>query len=243
MKLALFEEKVRQTIRKNTAASYGLTLAIGLPFPDDISHRIQQIQQQLESVTPGRFAWYGLDHLHATLVAPMRGRYRDYPALQQEEMPIDFQRFSYDLINFFSRHPPFSLELAGVRISDHGFVLIVENTFSRQLTSILNRHPEFDQPKHFNGLHVAIGYFNTARPFATNEEIVLLEAALTELAETYIGSVMVRQIWLVHYANRTLSQIVGKVEFNLGKANVLTSNDLLRELGILSTISPGRYTL
>ena len=82
-RLMFDEEKVRQIIRKNQATSYGLTLVIGLPFPSDIGSRVQLIQRQLEALTPGHFFWYGLDHLHATLVAPLRGRYRDHPALQR----------------------------------------------------------------------------------------------------------------------------------------------------------------
>ena len=131
MKLTLIEEKVQQTIRKNTATSYGLTLVIGLPFPPEISTRIQSTQQYLESLVPGRFTWYGLEHLHATLVAPLRGRYRDFPPLQREELPTDLQGFTQNLANFFAHYPPFSLELAGVHLSNNGFVLVSENLSSQ----------------------------------------------------------------------------------------------------------------
>ena len=42
---------------------------------------VYDIQQQLESLATGRFTEYDLDHLHATLVASLRGRYRDFPPL------------------------------------------------------------------------------------------------------------------------------------------------------------------
>jgi hypothetical protein len=232
MKLALIEEKVEQTIRKNTATSYGLTLVIGLPFPAEISTRIQSLQQQLEALAPGRFTWYGLDHVHATLVALLRGRYRDFPPLQREELPADLQGFTQDLAGFFAQHQPFVLELAGLHISDNGLVLVGQNTFEQQLASSLKEYPELDQPKHPGGLHAAIGYCNTNRPFTTDEEIAPLEAALSEFIRIPIGSMTVGQVWLVHYTNRTLNRIIGKVPFVLGQANTLTGRRLLQELDI-----------
>jgi hypothetical protein len=235
MKLTFVEAKVRQTIRKNTATSYGLTLVVGLPFPAEIGNRIWHIQGQLEALAPGCFTWYGLDHLHATLLAPLRGRYRDSPPLQREELMADLQGFIQSLIDFFAQHQPFSLELAGVHVTAEGFVMVGENTLVQQLASNLRRYPEFDSPKHLRGLHVAIGYLNTGRPFATDEESVRFEMALAQLTEAPVGRVMVQQIWLVHYANRTLNRIVGKVPFTLGQTNTLDDENLLQELGIVST--------
>jgi hypothetical protein len=45
---------------------------------------------------------------------------------------------------------------------------------------------------------------------------------------------VVQKVWLVHYANRTLDRIVGKVPFTLGRTNALTVEQLLQELGIVS---------
>jgi hypothetical protein len=47
-----------------------------------------------------------------------------------------------------------------------------------------------------------------------------------------IGRMTVHQVWLVHYANRTLNRIVGKVPFTLGGRNPLTAERLLQDLGI-----------
>lgn len=232
MKLTLIEQKVQQTIRKNMATSYGLTLVIGLPFPPEISTRIQSLQQRLEALAPGRFIWYGLDHLHATLVAPLRGRYRNFPPLQREELPADLQSFTQDLTAFFTQRQPFILELAGVHIADSGFVLVGENTFEQHLTSTLRGYPELDKPKHLKGLHVAIGFCHAHHAFGTEEEAVPFETALPQLVDVSIGSMTVQQVWLVHYANRTLNRIVGKVPFALGQANALSVERLLRELGI-----------
>ena len=234
MSLALIEEKVQQTIRKNMATSYGLTLAIGLPLSPQISARIQGLQQHLETLAPGWFTWYGLDHLHATLVAPLRGRYRDYPPIRREELPANLQGFVQDLADFFVQHQPFEFGLVGVRISDSGFVLVGENTFERQLASTLHVYPELDKQKHARGLHVAIGYCSGRCPFATDEAGKPLESALCQLLDTSIGTMMIDQVWLVHYANRTLNRIVGKVPFVLGQSDVFIIDHLLRALGIIS---------
>jgi hypothetical protein len=231
MKLTLVEKKIQQTIRKNTATSYGLTLVTGLPFPTQIGHQVQDIQQQLETLAPGRFTWYALDHLHATLVAPLRGRYRDSPPLQREELPANLQSFTQDLATFFAQHQPFALVLAGVHISENGFVLVGENTFEQQLASALQRFPELDKPKSLKGFHVAIGFCNTSWPFAKDEQAAI-ETALSKIEDTPIGSMEVRQVWLVHYANRTLNRIIGKVPFTLGQTNALTAEYLLQGLGI-----------
>jgi hypothetical protein len=235
MALPLAEERVQETIQKNTTTSYGLTLVIGLPFPAEISHRIRHIQEQLEILVPGRFTWYGLHHLHATLVAPLRGRYRDVPPLQREELPASLQDFAQDLANFFTQRSPFSLELAGVSITNEGLIVTRENTLVRQMASNLRKYPRLDPSKHSGGLHVTIGFLNTSRPFVTDEEQARFEIALSQLIDIPIGWMIVQQVWLVHYANRTLDRIIGKVRFTLGESNILTVERLLRELNIAVT--------
>ena len=229
---SLIDEKVRATIRKNTATSYGLTLIIGLPFPPGISSQIRDVQEQLEELLPSRFTWYGWDHLHATLVALLRGRYREWPPLQREDLPFDLDSFGRDLGDFFARLQPFPLELAGVHITEEGFVMVAENTPVQQLASRLQGYPELDWPEHLKGLHVAIGFLNTCRPFSTGEEQRHFEEGFAQIMDIPIGRMTVRQVWLVHYANRTLNRIVGKVPFTLGCPNPLTAERLLQDLGI-----------
>ena len=54
--------------------------------------------------------------------------------------------------------------------------------------------------------------------------------------DTPIGRVTVRHIWLVHYANRTLDRIVGKIRFALGRSNPLTAERLFEGLGIAGSV-------
>jgi len=232
MRLSFDAAEVQRTIRKNAATSYGLSLVIGLPFPDEICHQIERIQRRLEALAPGRFTWYGLEHLHATLFAPLRGRYREWPPLQREELPADLEGFAQDVTHFFAQLKPFSLELAGVRVSRDGVAQVVGNTLVQRLASSLHRHPELDEPKHCAGLHVAIGFLNRVPPFDTDEEQARLAVALDQFAHMPVGQVTVQHVRLVHYANRTLSHIVGTMSLALGQANTLPAERLLRELGI-----------
>jgi 2'-5' RNA ligase len=233
MRLILDQPSIQHTINKNTATSYGLTLVAGLPFPAAIGDRVSQIQGKLEALAPGRITWYGRHHLHATLVAPLRGRYRDSPPLQRNELPADLEGFLQDLTDIFAQHQPLPLKLAGIHLTPQGFVMIGENTLVQQLASSLRRYPELDRPKHLRSLHVAVGYFKTDQPFAMDdEERTRLETAMAQLTNVPIGEMLVQRVWLIHYANRTLNRIVGKVPLTLGQTNVLTAGGLLRELSI-----------
>lgn len=232
MRLNLVTEQVQNTIRKNTVTSYGLTMVVGLPFPSEICRGIRDVQEQMEAVLPRRFAWYREEQLHATLIAPLRGRYRDLPPLQPDELPADIERFTQELGICFAHSQPFPFELVGVRIGSDGLVVVSEKTLTRQLASVLIRHSRLDQPKYLRSLHVAIGFLNTIQPFATDEEWARLETTLAKLNDVPIGQAVIDRVWLVHYANRTLSQIVGQVSFALGQPNPLTAENLLRGLAV-----------
>jgi hypothetical protein len=232
--MMLVDEQVRTTVRKNTATSYGLTLVAGLPFPAKISSQIRRVQEQLDLLTPGQCTWYGADHLHTTLNAPLRGRYREQPPLQRSELPSDLQGCIQDLNVFFAQRAPFPLHLAGVRITADGSMLIGEDTLMRQLAATLRTYPEIDHPKHIGGLHVVIGFLHTHQPFLSAEASKRFERKLAGLSNITIGQVTVQRVWLVHYAKRTLSHIVGKVPFTLGQVNHMTSEELMRALGILA---------
>lgn len=234
MKLTLIEAKIQETLRKNRAVSYGLTLVAGLPFPANITTQIQAVQGRLEGLLPDRFAWYGPEQLHVTLFAPLRGRYRESPLLQRTELPANLDGFANDLNIFFGQQPPFSLALAGVRLTPEGNVLITEKSLAQQLAAGLQKYPELDLPKHLRGRQVVIGYFNTGRPFASaEEEARLADRGLIQMADISIGQMTVRRVWLVHYANRTLNRVVGKVGFDLGQPNSITAARLIEALGIV----------
>jgi hypothetical protein len=234
-KLMLDEERVKQAIRKNQATSYGLTLVAGLPFPTDICSRVERIQRQLEALAPGHFCWYGAHHFHVTLVAPLRGRYRDRPALQREELPADLQGFAGDLARFFASQPPFSVELGRANITPDGTVVVdvaSENGLVHQLATILRQYPALDQPKHVGNLHTSIGYLNIVHPFAADDGRSHLEDLMPQLIDIPVGRMAVQQAWLVHYADRTLNRIVGKTLYTLGQTRVVAVKQWLQELGI-----------
>jgi hypothetical protein len=232
MGLRLVRDRVRQTIDKNRATSYGLTLVVGLPFSTGISVRIQRLQHELEGLLPGCFTWYGTDHLHATLIAPLRGRYRERPPLQRDELPQDLHGLVCDLAALFSRCPPFCLELAGVHLTSDGLVRVREETLLQRLSVQLLKHPELDQPKRLDGLHATIGYLDTTHVFDTGGARQQIEKTLCPFRSATVGSMTVQRVWLVHYARRTLGQIVGKVPFALGQPNAIDARDLLDRLGI-----------
>lgn len=73
MRINLDDKAMKTLARKNGAASYGLTITAGMPFPAAVGQRALGIQEQLESLLPGRIAWYEVKHLHATIYAPLRG--------------------------------------------------------------------------------------------------------------------------------------------------------------------------
>jgi hypothetical protein len=228
----LSEDKIRETIEKNRTPSYGLTLVAGLPFPAEINQRVHVIQQQLEALLPGRFTWYEPTQFHTTLFAPLRGRYRPSPPLQREELPPHLADFIHDLSIFFAQQPPFTLELAGVHLNPAGLVIISEKTLRQQLATYLQKYPELDQPKSPGGLHVSIGYLNHIHPFTSPAEARNFEAALANLFSLSVSSVMIEQVWLVHYANRTFDHLVGKVAFQLGQPPTLNATEILQTLGI-----------
>ena len=150
-------------------------------------------------------------------------------------MPPDLQSFATDLADFFAERQPFSLELSGVNITPDGIVAVnvaCENTLVRHLATSLRRHPMLDPPKHEGGLKAVIGYWNSIRSCASDEERFCLEQALPQLSDIPVGHMTVQEVQLVHYANRMLNRIVGRVPLTLGQANLFTVERLLRALGI-----------
>lgn len=238
MNLFFAREKVRTTIWQSTATSYGLTLVIGLPFPHTICNRIQQVQDKVDILAPGGFTWYDHDHIHATLVALLRGRYREAPPLQREELPSDLEGFTSDLSNILTKLQPFPLELVKVEITEEGFVMLPANNPIPDQFFTFQRYPKLDQPKQNHGLHITIGYLQNQELFASDKERERFREGFSQIMHTYIGQTIVQRIWLVHYANRTLNRIIGKIAFDLGSPNSLTTERLLERLGIIDQVSP-----
>jgi hypothetical protein len=225
-------DKVLANIHRNTTTSYGLTLVVGLPFPPEFAARIGQLQHGLEALAPGRFIWYTQGQLHATLLAPLRGRYRAGPPLRRAELPADLPGLIADFGDILAETAPFALRFAGVEITEDGSLILKEDTMVQRLVSRLRWYPELDPPKYGRGLHIAIGFVNKY-PFLTHrDEEQQFKAGFAQMTDTPIGALTIQHVWLVHYANRTLSTIVGKTQFTLGQASPITTEQLLSDLGI-----------
>lgn len=223
---------------KNIKTSYGLTLVAGLPFSsDNLAYEINHIRTQLDLLLYGQVAWHAPEHLHVTLAAPLRGRYRQQPPIQRIELPVDLDGFVNDLTGYFSQLRPFRLELTGPYLTEGDILLFnaaCAVSIQEDLASILRKYPELDHPKKKSCLHLTVGYLKAMEPFITFFEMESFRRKIDKLYRPSIGKVMVEQVWLVHYSNRTLNKIVGKIAFPLGHPQLINSADLLTKLGIVS---------
>jgi 2'-5' RNA ligase len=236
MTVQLDPRKMQATLDKNQATSFGLTLVIGLPFPQPIVDRATQTQAQTEAALPGRFHWYAPDHLHATIVAPLRGRYRQGPPLRRTELPDDLDGFAAAMSRCFAEMQPFALELDRLILASNGLVLAVgpdPEGVRHQVAQCLARFPELDQPKDPAGWHVTLGYLATPEPFVSEAEGLRFQAAWSELQVAWSPySVEVDRAWLVHYGNRILSDVIGRLPLWLGRPTGLSAGQLLTDLQI-----------
>jgi len=231
-------KKVQTTFDKNVATSFGLTLVVGLPFARPILERVAQIQTQAEALLPDRFHWYELDHLHATVIAPLRGRYRAEPPLQRHELPTDLDGFAETLGHAFSALQPFSLELDRLFVTSDGRLIALGSDPDRvwpRVADCLASFPGLDPPKRLDGWHVTLGYLQPPVPFVTEAEPEGFENEWGKIQASSLGSMIVDRVWLVHYADRMLSHIVGRVQWLLGQPNFISADELLRKLHINSS--------
>jgi len=235
MTLVLDPKRMRTTLNKNLATSYGLTLVVGLPFPQPVLVRAARLREQVETLLPGRFRWYAPDHLHATVMAPLRGRYREEPPLQRNELPADLNSLVNALNNCFSALQPFSLELESLYLTPDGQVLALGSDpgqVRRRVAERLSTVPGLGRPEGLDNWHVTLGYLQTSAPFYVEPEHARCEADWIKLLTRSLGTVAVDRVWLAHYAERTLNRIVGKVPLFLGRLNALTYDGFLTTLGI-----------
>jgi hypothetical protein len=229
--LNLDPAQVADLIRKNSGISYGLTIVAGLPFSPEATGVLAAVQRQVEEWLPGRFRWYGPDHLHASIYAPLRSQ--DRP-LRREDLPPDLDGFARDLRDVIAGWPPFTLALAGVQLGPDGALIVGEDSLESRLVSRLSRHPQAAAPKHARGLATVIGFLGAPEPFRSGEERVQFEGELAGLRDVEIGPTAVDRLWLVHYDHRTLSHIIGKAPLELGHrpARHPDGAELLAELRI-----------
>lgn len=223
---------------KNTTISYGLTLVAGLPLPAAPTAEAMAVQAQFERRFPGRFIWYDASHLHVTLAAPLRSRYRAAPPLQRSELPGDLDRFVAGLGELLARIEPFVLELGLIHLDDEGTLLIDVHggtDVKARVTAWLAHFPECDPPKHpLNHLHISVGYLRgpTVDPALTDDLSAALKSVLPATHSTAPVRILVDRVWLVHYTSRTLNRVVGKIPFALGRSNRMTVAQFLKALGI-----------
>ncbi len=235
MTLILDPQQMQTTRSKNLATSYGLTLVVGLPFPRPILAQVARLWERVDAAWPGCVRWVAPSHLHATVMAPLRGRYRAEPPLQHHELPVDLAGFVEELNRCFTALEPFPLNLDRLCLAPDGRLLALGadpgNVRSR-VTERLAPFAGLDRPKALAGWHVALGYLQSPETLAAGGEHVHWEADWACLQATSLGVLEVVQVWLVHYADRMLSRIVGKTPLRLGRPNALTEASFLTALGI-----------
>lgn len=212
---------------RNTATGHGLTLVAGLPLPATAIKAAQQAQAMIEALAPSRFIWYGTNHLHVTLRALLRTRYRCAPPLRVDEVPKDLTGFASDLANIAAASPPWGLDIQSPRITPDGLVhaTVLTEPSSAWWTQ-LEKYGELDREELRRDFHLSLGYVRDEQPAAFIPRI-------NDLKLPAIGECAVDSIWLVHYANRTLNRIVGRIELKLGQAQSLTAEQLVTQLGLV----------
>lgn len=231
----LNSQQARTTRAKNLSTSFGLTLVVGLPFASEILEQAAQLRAQTEALVPGRFRWYAPDHLHATVMAPLRGRYREGPPLQRNELPADLEGFVEALNQCFAALEPFPLKLDRLCLAPDGRLLALGADPGRVRPQVAERLVSLDgldRPKSLDNWHVTLSYLQIPAPFAPQAEQAGFGVDWGELQAAPLGAMEVDQVWLVHYAKRTLSQIVGKAPLQLGRPNALTEDSFMTVLGI-----------
>jgi hypothetical protein len=224
---------------KNAATSYGLTLVAGLPLPLVISEQVKCIQQSIDEAAPGRLEWYPTAHLHITLAALLRGRYRDGPPLAWRELPADLPGFVENLMGTFAHMAPFSVRLGCLHLNSDGILALEardETGVRDQIVMRLCNYPELDLEKPSQDpLHVSIGYLCAPTVECSAEAPVeVLQCRLANISTRSIGAFAVDRVWLVHYSNRTLNRILGRMPFRLGHPRQVSVKHFLEALQIVT---------
>lgn len=228
-------DRMRVALDRNVATSFGLTLVVGLPFPQPLLAGVAQVRDHIDLMAPGGFRWYALDHLHATVLAPLRGRYREGPSLQRSELPQDLEGFVATLNACFGALQPFVLDLDKLVLTPAGLVLAVgpdPGQVRQRVAQNLASWPRLDRPKDLGSWQVTLGFLQTPEPTSSGAHLASLEAGWAEFQSNSVGAMTVDQVWLVHYADRMLSRIVGKAPLPLGRPGSLTADRLLGLLAI-----------
>lgn len=212
---------VQQTIIKNRSTSYGLTIVLGLPVPSRFGRQISLLQASIERQLPRTFRWYEVDQLHTTIVAPLRGRYREAPALQPSELPVHYDEMVAQLRLLAASMPPISLDFQTIRFVPNGLVAVQYRggeQLRASIAAVLQPYPGFDRPKDQSNFHLTVGYLQKVPAQLNHQERTTLQTIALSVGEESLGEVNFDRMWLVHYANRTLDAIVTKLALPFGGA-------------------------
>lgn len=212
---------------KDSQVSYGLTLVAGMPFSAELTRQVLGLQNEIERQWAGIFTWYNPEHLHITLAAPLRGRYRPSPPLQRSELPADAGAFFSALGELFASLPPLSFTLTRPHVISDGHCILSADCpvpIRAALAELFEPFAELDPVNPRIGLHMTLGYCLQDLPHALKG---------VEFDAAFKTSETVRHAWLVHYANRTLNQVVGRVSLEPGTRWSLALEDILLALGIV----------
>jgi hypothetical protein len=227
--------RMRELLKKNLATSFGLTLVVGLPLAPPILAQLARVRAAVEAQLPGQYQWYASKHLHATVMPLLRGRYREAPPLQLHELPADLNSLADRLDDCFSALQPFRFAVDRLEFMPDGRLLALgadPGHVRRQVAERLASLARLDPPKDLGDWHVTVGYLATPSPFASEAERAGFEAGLARLQAGSPSAMEVHQVWLVHYADRTLDRIVGRIPLPVGSPIGLTSDYILTRLAI-----------
>lgn len=234
MKITFDTDKVKELIRKNENTSYGLTLVAGLPLPKKISRALLQCQKNLETALPGRFAWYKEENMHVTLRPLLRGRYRDHPHLQFNEIPQPVDDFFHDLQMTVALWQPICLHFLGSYLTESGALYIDVAPITLPFARLDDHYPDLFHPNPLERWHISVGYWHSAEQEYSSADRKCLSHIIGQLGQQAIGKMIARRVWLVHYSNRQLNRFIGKVTLPLGVPPVHNTESILRALHISS---------
>ncbi len=174
---------------------------------------------------------------HITLYAPLRSRKREYPPLCQHELPTDLDNFLVAMSNCLMSVSPFTIKFSEVNLTPIEHIVIqvkgitaVKSSLIKALTPFLGTDVPKSDPKRIHG---TIGYLYTLPTIADTKR---LKDALAQINQAHISHMLVEQIWLVHYAHRTLNQVVGKIPFILGEPKPISTHHFLQALSIANDL-------
>ncbi len=202
-----------------------------MPLPAPLTSAVQRLQSNIESAAPGCLQWYALEDLHITIAAPLRSRYRVGPPLRRVELPASLPALLVDLAAVCAALPPFELALEHAHFHHESLLIEVAGGLpaAERLRGAITRYPGFDAPKGQGfPLHLSCGFFKSGQDEAAVAPMVAQHALAAAGAAARID-----RLALVHYANRTLSRVVGVLDLPLGQVTALDEETVLAQLDVV----------